>query len=93
MKRSIYWADTYVEKQRSAEAAIAMIRPGKRVFIGSASGEPQALVRALSEAAVRISGLEVVRLMSRETTSLSAIADKTRDHSLNIRTIYLGSAD
>ena len=93
MTRSIYWADGYVEKQKSAEAAIAMIRPGKRVFIGSASGEPQALVRALSEAAVRISGLEIVRLMSLETTSLSAIANKTRDHSLNIRTIYLGSAD
>jgi acyl-CoA hydrolase/GNAT superfamily N-acetyltransferase len=93
MTRSIYWADTYVEKQRSAEAAIAMIRPGQRVFIGSASGEPQALVKALSSAAIRISGLEIVRLMSRETTSLSEIADKTRDHSLNIRTIYLGSAD
>ncbi len=93
MTRSIYWADTYVEKQRTAEAAIAMIRPGQRVFIGSASGEPQALVRALSGAAIGISGLEIVRLMSRETTSLSEIADKTRDHSLNIRTIYLGSAD
>ena len=92
MTRSLYWADSYVEKQRTAEAAIAMIRPGKRVFIGSASGEPQALVQALSAAAVRISGLEVVRLMSRETISLSEIADKTRDHSLNIRTIYLGSA-
>jgi acyl-CoA hydrolase/GNAT superfamily N-acetyltransferase len=92
MTRSIYWADGYVEKQRTAEQAIAMIRPGKRVYIGSASGEPQALVRALSVAAIKISGLEVVRLMSRETTSLSEIADKTRDHSLNIRTIYLGSA-
>ena len=93
MARSLYWADSYVEKQRTAEEAIAMIRPGKRVYIGSASGEPQALVRALSNAAVKISGLEIVRLMSRETTSLSEIADKTRDHSLNIRTIYLGSAD
>jgi acyl-CoA hydrolase/GNAT superfamily N-acetyltransferase len=93
MTRSIYWADTYVEKKCTAEKAISMIRPGKRVFIGSASGEPQALVRALSSAAVKISGLEVVRLMSRETTSLSEIADKTRDHSLNIRTIYLGAAD
>ena len=93
MARSLYWADGYVEKQRTAEAAIAMIRPGQRVFIGSASGEPQALVQALSAAAVRISGLEIVRLMSREITSLSEIADKTRDHSLNIRTIYLGSAD
>ncbi|MBC2712141.1 MAG: GNAT family N-acetyltransferase [Desulfosarcina sp.] len=93
MTRSLYWADNYVEKQRTAEAAIAMIRPGKRVYVGSASGEPQALVQALSAAAVKISGLEIVRLMSRETTALSEIADKTRDHSLNIRTIYLGSAD
>ena len=93
MARSLYWADSYVEKQRTADAAIAMIRPGKRVYIGSASGEPQALVRALSAAAAGINGIEVVRLMSRETTSLSEIADKTRDHSLNIRTIYLGSAD
>ena len=93
MKRSLYWADTYVEKQRSAAQAIAMIRPGQRVFIGSASGEPQHLVQALSEATMRMSGVEVVRLMCRETAALSAIADKTRDHSLNIRTIYLGSAD
>ncbi len=93
MTRSIYWADTYVEKKCTADAAIAMIRPGKRVFIGSSAGEPQVLVRALSAASANISGLEIVRLMSRETTSLSEIADETRDHSLNIRTIYLGSAD
>jgi acyl-CoA hydrolase/GNAT superfamily N-acetyltransferase len=93
MKRSIYWADNYVERQRTPEEAIRMVRPGQRVYIGSSTGEPQVLVKALSDAAARLSGLEVVRLMSRETTSLSAIADKTRDHSLNIRTIYLGSAD
>jgi len=93
MTRSIYWTDNYVERQRTAKAAIAMIQPGQRVYIGSACGEPQALVRALSDAAIQISGLEIVRLMSRETTSLSEIADKTRDNSLTIRTIYLGSAD
>jgi acyl-CoA hydrolase/GNAT superfamily N-acetyltransferase len=92
MTRSIYWADGYREKQRTAQEAIAMIRPGKRVYIGSACGEPQELVKALSEAAARVSGLEIVRMMSRETTSLSAIADKTKDHSLSIRTLYLGSA-
>jgi acyl-CoA hydrolase/GNAT superfamily N-acetyltransferase len=92
MTRSLYWADGYREKLRTAQEAIAMIRPGKRVFIGSACGEPQELVRALSVAAARVSGLEIVRMMSRETTSLSAIADQTRDHSLSIRTLYLGSA-
>jgi acyl-CoA hydrolase/RimJ/RimL family protein N-acetyltransferase len=88
---SIYWADGYVEKKRTAADAIRLIRPGQRVFIGSACGEPQALVRELSEAARLFTGLEIVRMMSHETTSLIAIADRTHDQSLSIRTIYLGS--
>jgi len=89
---SIYWADGYVEKRMDAPQAIKSIRPGQRVFIGSACGEPQLLVRSLSEKAMHLSGLEVVRLMSYETTSLTAIADRTQDYSLNVRSIYLGSA-
>ena len=85
------WADSYVEKKRSAAEAIEFIRPGQRVFIGSACGEPQELVRALSEASGKLTGLEIVRLMSQETTSLTAIANRTKDLSLNIRAFYLGS--
>ena len=92
MSASIYWADGYVEKRMDAPQAIKSIRPGQRVFIGSACGEPQLLVRSLSEKAMHLSGLEVVRLMSYETTSLTAIADRTQDYSLNVRSIYLGSA-
>ena len=77
----------------TAAQAIELIRPGKRIFIGSACGEPQELLRSLSEAAERVSGLEIVRMMNRETISLSAIADKTKDHSLTIRTLYLGSTE
>jgi len=87
-----YWADSYIEKRKTAAAAIRMIRPGQRVFIGSACGEPQQLVRHLSEASKRLTGVEIVRTLSQETTSLTAIADRTRDLNLNIRTIYLGSA-
>jgi acyl-CoA hydrolase/GNAT superfamily N-acetyltransferase len=86
-----YWADNYLEKRRTAEQAIKFIRPGQRVFIGSACGEPQALVRALSEKARALSGIEVVRLMSLETTPLTMIAEKSQDQSLNIRSLYLGS--
>jgi acyl-CoA hydrolase/RimJ/RimL family protein N-acetyltransferase len=89
---SIYWADGYIEKRKSAEEAIRLIKPGQRVFIGSACGEPQALVRKLSEMAKRLSGLEIIRMMSQETTPLMEIANRTRDFSLNLRTIYLGSA-
>lgn len=90
MKRNIYWADNYIGKCCSASEAIDKIRPGQRVFVGSACGEPQVLVKALASAAKRISGIEVIRMMSQETASLSEIADQTHDLSLSIRNIYLG---
>ncbi|MCG6928933.1 MAG: GNAT family N-acetyltransferase [Desulfofustis sp.] len=92
MPASKYWADGYVLKKVSAEKAITLIKSGQRVFIGSGCGEPQHLVQTLTENANSFSGLEIVRLLGRETASLTAIADKTRDTSLNIRSIYLGSA-
>jgi acyl-CoA hydrolase/GNAT superfamily N-acetyltransferase len=92
MKKSIYWADNYVKKCKSAGAAIAMIRSGHRVFIGSACGEPQALVRALSEEGSRLTGLELVRLMSLETRAVASLASRAEDLSRNVRTIYLGAA-
>ncbi len=92
MPNSQYWADTYVEKRVSPQKAIKQIRSGQRVFIGSGCGEPQILVQTLTENAKYINGLEIVRLLGRETASLIAIADKTMDTSLNVRSIYLGSA-
>ncbi len=68
-----------------------MIKSGQRVFIGSGCGEPQRLVQALFDNANHFSGLEIIRLLGRETASLSSIADRTKDTSLNIRSIYLGS--
>ncbi len=87
-----YWADTYVEKSMSADKAVSKIRSGQLVFIGSGCGEPQRLVQALADRASRLNGLEIVRLFGRETASLTAIADRTSDTSINIRSIYLGSA-
>jgi len=92
MPASQYWADSYLEKKMSAEEALTLIKSGQRVFIGSGCGEPQHLVQALTERANRFSGLEIVRLLGSETASLTAIADRTKDTSLNIRSIYLGSA-
>jgi acyl-CoA hydrolase/GNAT superfamily N-acetyltransferase len=88
-----YWADDYVQKKKSVQEAIASIRSGQRIFIGSYCGEPQCLVRGLAEAAQRFSNIEIIRLMSHETTSLYLIANKTQDQSLSIRSFYLGSAD
>ncbi|MFZ0132091.1 MAG: GNAT family N-acetyltransferase [Desulfobacterales bacterium] len=91
-RRPGYWADDYVERNRTAREAMALIRPGQRVFIGASSGEPQHLVRALSEELERLSDLEIVRLLAYESTPLSLIANKSRDAALNIRFFYSGSA-
>ena len=92
MSKQGYWADNYIKNKRSAIDAIQLIKPGRRVFIGSSCGEPQYLVRTLSEASSRLTDIEIVRLLALETTPLTLIANKTMDHSLNIRSFYLGSA-
>jgi acyl-CoA hydrolase len=69
MSKSLYWADNYVAKKQDADRAIESIRSGQLVFIGSACGEPQALVRALAGRARHFTGLEIIRMMSRETAS------------------------
>lgn len=86
-----YWADDYVEKSRSVEQAIGLIKSGQRVFIGSSCGEPQCLVRELYERARLFTDLEIVRLLSLESTPLTSIANKTQSQNLNIRSFYLGS--
>jgi acyl-CoA hydrolase/GNAT superfamily N-acetyltransferase len=91
MATTSYWADDYIEKMRSVEKAISLIRSGQRVFVGSSCGEPQYLVRGLYEAAGQFTDLEIVRLLSLESTPLTSIADKTKSQSLNIRSFYLGS--
>ncbi|CAG0906998.1 unnamed protein product, partial [Cyprideis torosa] len=91
MAKDLYWADSYVTKLKKADEAIRLIRGGQRVFIGSVCGEPQHLVRALVENAGRLNGVEIVRMLSAESAPLSAIANKTKDASLNIRNIYLGA--
>jgi acyl-CoA hydrolase/GNAT superfamily N-acetyltransferase len=92
MTFSGYWADDYVKKKKDVYDAIRMIKSGQRVFIGSYCGEPQHLVKGFAEGSGRLSDIEIIRLMSAETTSLTMIANKTRDQRLTIRSIYLGSA-
>jgi acyl-CoA hydrolase/ribosomal protein S18 acetylase RimI-like enzyme len=92
MALTTYWADDYIENRRGATEALSQIRPGQRVFIGSSCGEPQHLVRELSELSSQFKDIEIIRLMTLETTPLSLIANKTKDHSLNLRSFYLGSA-
>ena len=92
MAKAIYWADHYADIKKTSQEAIKLIRPGKRVFIGSSCGEPQHLVKELCEALANFTDLEIVRLMTLESTPLTLIANKTKCQRMNIRSFYLGSA-
>ena len=91
MAVSEYWVDGYVEKRDAAASAIRRIKSGQRVFIGSACGEPQHLVRALAEDSRLFTGLEIVRMFSEESVPLTQIFNKHRDSGFSIRHIYLGA--
>ncbi|UCD77449.1 MAG: acetyl-CoA hydrolase, partial [Desulfobacterales bacterium] len=71
MATSTYWADNYVENRCSARKALSRIKAGQRVFIGSSCGEPQHLVRELSEMSNYLKDIEINRLMTLETTPLT----------------------
>ncbi|MGD9975399.1 MAG: GNAT family N-acetyltransferase [Desulfatirhabdiaceae bacterium] len=92
MARAQFWPDYYIKSTKNAYDAIKMIKPGQRVFIGSSCGEPQHLVRVLADTSSNFTDLEIVRVMSLESTPLTLIANKSQDQSMNIRSFYLGSA-
>ncbi len=92
MAPTLYWPDKYVENKKKVAQALKIIKPGQRVFIGSSCGEPQHLVRGLSELSDYFKDIEIIRLLTLETTPLTLIANKTHNQSINIRSFYLGSA-
>ncbi|MEN8210748.1 MAG: acetyl-CoA hydrolase/transferase C-terminal domain-containing protein, partial [Thermodesulfobacteriota bacterium] len=92
MRKTLYWADNYVNIRTSAKKALQHIQPGQRVFVGSSCGEPQHLVNELSKSSFRFTDLEIVRLLCIESGPLTLIANRSHSRQFNIRTFYLGSA-
>ena len=57
------WQRRYADKVRSAGEAVACVRHGERVFVGSGAGEPQTLVEALA-ARRDLSDTEVIHILT-----------------------------
>ncbi len=87
-----YTPEMYDAKKMSLEEALSLIKSGQRIFIGSSCGEPRYLVEGLSSIAPNHTDIEIVRILSMESTPLSLIAKKTDDTALSIRSLYIGSA-
>ena len=59
-----YWKDDYLAKVKTAEEAVATVKRGQKVFIGTACGEPQSLVRALITRAGSLADNEILQTLS-----------------------------
>ncbi len=81
----------FAQLKKSGPEAIEALRPGQRVFIGSGCGEPQHLVNTLLDRASGFADLEIVRLLSLESSLVAMMAEESRDRIFNVRSIYLGS--
>jgi len=58
------WQTEYADKIRTAEQAIADVRRGDKIFIGSGAAEPQTLVKALIESAGRLADTRIMHIMT-----------------------------
>ncbi len=58
------WQKDYPDKLSTAERAVAGVRRGDKVFIGSGAAEPQTLVKALIEGAGRLADTRIMHIMT-----------------------------
>ncbi len=58
------WQAEYSEKIRTAAQAVADVRRGDKVFIGSGAAEPQTLVKALIDSAGRLADTRIMHIMT-----------------------------
>lgn len=59
-----FWRDKYAGTILSSAQAVAKIKPGQRVFIGTGVAEPLELVRALTKRAYELPDTEIVHLLT-----------------------------
>ena len=58
------WQEKYADMIASADEAVARLRPGQRVFIGTGCAEPLELVRALTKRSHELPDTEIVHLLT-----------------------------
>ena len=83
------WQERYADKLVTASAAMKHIRPGDRVFMGSACGEPQELVRALVQAGGNLSDTELVQVL---TLGVAPYADPKYSSSFRANAFFIGNS-
>lgn len=82
------WQESYKEFITTAEKAVARIKPGQRVFVGTACAEPVELISSLTERAGELSDVEIVQLL---TKGDAPYTDKKFSHCFSINSFFIGN--
>ena len=83
------WQQRYADKLVTPHQAIKRIKPGNRVFVGSACGEPQQLVRTLVEVSGELSDTELVQVL---TLGVAPYADPKYAASFRANAFFIGNS-
>jgi acyl-CoA hydrolase/GNAT superfamily N-acetyltransferase len=82
------WQEKYKDLITTADKAVTRIKPGHRVFVGTACAEPTELIDALTKRAGELSDVEIVQLL---TKGDAPYIDKKFSHSFSINSFFIGS--
>ncbi len=83
------WRETWKKKIVPAQAAVSQIKAGYRVFVGSACGEPQALVRALVDTS---SGAEDTEVLNVLTMGVAPYTDPKYSERFRANAFFIGNS-
>jgi len=88
MKYNENWQEQYKDLVTTPKRALAHIRPGQRVFIGTGCGEPVDLVSALTARAGELADVEIIQLF---TKGDAPYAEKRLAECFTINSFFIGS--
>ena len=84
----INWQENYADMIATPKKALAVVRPGQRVFVGTGCGEPQELVSALTARAGQLADVEIVQLF---TKGEAPYAEKRLADCFKVNSFFIGS--
>jgi len=86
MERS-RWESIYDERKMSLEEALGLIKTGDHIFVGSACGEPQYLVKGLVEKASHLSDNEILHV---HTLGVAPYAEPRYSERFRLNAFFVG---
>jgi acyl-CoA hydrolase len=82
------WHDIYKERVIDARTALSRIRRGARIFIGSACGEPQLLVKTLIDLASNLADTEIIHFLD---IGLTSYTDEKYNNNFRHNALFIGA--